>query len=265
MKNKKTTAMVAVIAAPLLAPVATAQDTIKKTINYSYIEGAFAHDNFNANRVGINDRDGIGNTADDNFGTLGDATGNGGGGRLSVALPFGSQKVGFHTVADYLQTSHDAGIAIADQFGTATASGLVNLNQKEFRAAVGLHSRASPHFSVFAELGFTNNKIDFGDASLVTPGGPVSASFAGASGSRTAFDARLGMRAIAFSRLEVTGYARYHGNGKLQTAEDGTIGFGGKVVAGAGVYYHLTDRFQFGGDYEFGTPGRVRLVARVSF
>ncbi len=257
--------MTSALVMSVAAPVATAQETAKKTISYSYVEGAFVHNNFNANGVGINDRDGIGNTADDNFGTLGEATGNGGGARLSYTLPFGSEKAGFHAVLDYLQTGHDTGIAIVDQFGAPTAAGTVNLDQKEFRAALGIHSKANKHVSIFAELGITRNKVDFGDASLATPGGVINASFDGASGSRTALDARLGVRGIIFERTELLGYARYHGNGKLETADDGTIGFGGKVVAGAGVLYHLSDRFQIGGDYEFGTPGRARLLARFTF
>lgn len=242
-----------------------AADDEKKQISYSYVEGAFSHDNFNANGVGINDRDGVGNTADDNFGTLSDATGNGGGARFSVALPWRSGTLGFHAVADYLQTSHDAGLSIRDEFGTPTAAGTVALDQKEFRAAFGLHSKSNPYFSLFAEAGITHNKIDFGTASLATPGGPVNASFAEASGSRTALDARIGARGIVLSRTELLGYVRYNGNGKLETADDGRIGFSGKVLAGAGAYYHISDSIQIGGDYEFGTPGRLRLVARFTF
>lgn len=246
-------------------PVMAADDTAKKSVGYSFIEGAFAHDNFNANGVGINDRDGIGNTADDNFGRLSDATGNGGGARASIKLPFGSNVVGFHFVTDYLQTAHDAGLAIADEFGVPTASGTVAVDQKEFRAAFGVHSTASRHLSFFAELGITSNKINLGTASLATPVGLVSANLAGASGSRTAMDGRLGVRGIALTRTEFLAYARYHGNGKFVTAANGDIGFSDKIVAGAGVYYHLTDSVQLGGDYEFGTPGRLRIVARFTF
>ncbi len=242
-----------------------AADDETKQISYSFVEGAFSHDNFNANGVGINDRDGVGNTADDNFGTLSDATGNGGGARFSVALPWGSDGLGFHAVADYLQTSHDAGLTIRDEFGNPAAAGVAALDQKEFRAAFGLHTKSNPHFSLFAEAGITHNKIDFGAASLATPGGPVSASLAEASGSRTALDGRVGVRGIVLSRTELLGYVRYNGNGKLVTANDGRIGFSGKVLAGAGAYYHISDNFQVGGDYEFGTPGRLRLVARFTF
>ncbi|MBO6504498.1 MAG: hypothetical protein JJ850_03840 [Kordiimonadaceae bacterium] len=248
-----------------ISPVATAQDTAKKEISFSFIEGAFAHDNFNSNGLGINDRDGVGNTADDNFGILGEATGNGGGARLSVELPFGSNAMGFHAVADYLQTGHDVGIAITDEFGAPTASGVVALDQSEFRAAFGVHSKASKYFSLFGELGFTTNKVDLGTANLVAGPNAISADLGPASGSRTALDARIGGRGILGKRTELLGYVRYSGNGKLETATDGTVGFTGKVIAGAGAYYHFSDRFQLGADYEFGTPGRFRAVARFTF
>lgn len=261
----KTMTLVALAATAGVGAVAADENPHKKEVSYSYIEGAWSHDNFNANGVGINDRDGIGNTADDNFGTLSDTTGKGGGGRVSFALPWGSSNVGLHLIADYLQTGHTAGISITDEFGAAAAAGSIDLDQKEFRAAFGVHSKASKYFSVFAELGFTNNKINFGDARLQTTGGPITASFAGASGKRTAFDGRIGARAIVFDRTELLGYVRYHGNGKLVTADDGTIGFDSKILAGTGAYYHISDQFQIGGDYEFGRPGRLRLAVRFTF
>lgn len=246
-------------------PVTADDGGDKAPLSYSYIEGAFAHDNFNANGVGINDRDGVGNTADDNFGTLSDATGNGAGGRISLALPFGGNKIGFHAVADFLQTSHDAGLLIRDENGSSAASGVVGLDQPEFRVALGLHTKASDRFSVFAELGITNNKVSFGNANLATPGGAITADLSPASGSKGALDARLGLRGLVTTSLELTGYARYHGNGDLRTASDGTIGFEGKVIAGAGAFYHFGSRFTLGADYEFGKPGRLRLVARLRF
>lgn len=244
-------------------PIAAAEE--KPALGYSYIEGAFAHDNFNANGVIINDRDGIGNTSDDNFGSLRDATGSGGGVRLSFTLPVGSEKLGFHAVADFLQTSHDAGIVVAEQNGFLFASGAVALKQKEIRAALGMHSKGNDRFSLFAELGITNNQVDFGEAVLGVSTGSVTADLAAASGTRTALDARVGARGIIFSRTEILGYVRYNGNGKLEAEDDGTIGFAGKVIAGAGVYYPVSSRFRLGGDYEFGQPGRLRLVARFSF
>ena len=87
-----------------------ASDT--KPLSYSYIEGAFVHDNFNSNGVVITDRAGMGNTADDNFGQLGESTGNGGAARLSFALPFGGDSLGFHVVTDYFRTRHTSVIAI---------------------------------------------------------------------------------------------------------------------------------------------------------
>lgn len=262
MKNNITAAAILLVG---LSPVATAQDSEKKEISFSYIEGALAHDNFNSNGLGINDRDGVGNTADDNFGTLGEGTGNGIGTRLSVALPFGSDTVGFHAVADYLQTGHDVGLAIVDEFGGPAASGIVDLDQSEFRAAFGVHTKSSKHFSLFGELGFTSNKVSLGTANLVVGANSVSTDLDAASGSRTALDARVGARGIVGNRTELLGYVRYNGNGKLETANDGTVGFTGKVIAGAGAYYHFSDKFQLGADYEFGTPGRLRVVARFTF
>ena len=125
---------------------------------------------------------------------------------------------------------------------------------------------ASKNFSLFAELGIVNSKVSFSDAQLILgTGGTATADISSASGSRSAVDAKIGFRAMVTDHFELTGYGRYNGNGKLISDGDGGVGFSGKVEVGAGGFYHFNKNIALGGDYEFGKPGRFRLVARVSF
>jgi hypothetical protein len=254
------TAIGAVISGPVLATDEA------KTINYSYVEGAFVHDNFNANGLQLTDRDGAGDMSDDNFGTFHDATGNGGAGRVSVELPFTAGKLGFHLVADYLQTSHDVAVNVTSVSGF-TAAGVVPTTQKEWRAALGLHAEISTNISLFAELGVVNNKVNFSTATLALDTGVIAeAPLSAASGSKTSLDGKLGLRAMVTDSIELTGFVRYHGNGDLKPSADGlNVDFGGKVRAGAGAFYHFSEQISLGLDYEFGTPGRARVAARFSF
>jgi len=256
----------AVTTAILTANPIAADDTVDDTaISYSYIEGAFVNDNLNLNGAAITDRDGVGNMDDDNFGTLFDHTGNGGSGRLSAKLPFGSDKLGFHFVSDYTQTSHKPGIDIVNAVGLQ-ASGFVDASQKELRAAFGLHTMISDKVSLFAELGFVKNQVSLATASLTVEGaGTTEADLSAASSSRTALDGKFGLRAMVGSKVELMGYGRYHGNGEIIGGEDGALDFSSKFKAGAGAYYHVSKRFALGADYEFGKPGRVRLVGRLKF
>jgi len=250
-----TTAMVA-------ASSASAEDS---PFTYSYIEGAFAHDNLNANGVAITDRDGIGNTQDDNFANLFDHTGNGYAARLSFNLPFGDDKVGFHFVTDYMRTNHKPGINIRNVAGMS-ATGFVNAAQMELRTAFGMHILLGERASLFTEFGLVKNVIGLGNAELVIDGGGnVEAEFGLANGKRTALDGRFGVRAKLGSKFEMMGYVRYHGNGKIVTGDDGALDFASKIKPGAGVYYHMSKRFVVGADYEFDTPGGLRLVARINF
>lgn len=237
-----------------------------KTFSYSYIEGAFVHDNFTSDGLQLTDRDGVGNTADDNFGTFESATGNGGAGRLSLELPFGSEKFGFHIVTDYIQTSHNVAVSIVNVAGF-TAGGVVGTDQKEWRAAFGFHTNIGKRASLFAELGMVQNTVNFSSATLtLSSGGSATADLGPQSGKRTALDGKMGIRAMVTDRLELTGYARYHGNGDIVADADGhAVDFGGKVKAGAGAFYHFGKRFAVGLDYEFGKPGRARAAVRLSF
>lgn len=238
----------------------------KNKFSYTYIEGAFVHDNFNANGLQLTDRDGVGDTTDDNFGTFFDATGNGGAGRFSFALPFKTKKVGFHIVADYVQTKHYPGVDIVNVAGTR-ASGTVSTTQKEWRAAFGLHTKLSDKFSLFAEMGVVNTSVDFANSVLtIDSGETVNADLAAGNGSKMSFDGKAGVRAFVGNRFELLAFARYHGNGKFDSSSDGqTIDFSGKIVGGAGAFFHFTDHLAVGLDYEFGKPGRARAVARLSF
>ncbi len=254
------TALCAVISGPTLAT------DEEKTFNYSYIEGAFVHDNFNANGLRLTDRDGVGDTSDDNFGTFYDATGNGGAARVSLTLPFAIGNAGFHIVSDYLQTSHNVAVDVTS-VGGLTAAGIVATKQKEWRVAFGIHADIGKNVGLFAELGLVNNKVDFSVATLdLGGGGTAEAALGAASGSNTALDGKLGLRAMVTEHLELTGFARYHGNGGLTSSADGlNVAFTAKVRAGAGAYYHFSKRLSLGLDYEFGKPGRARLAARLSF
>jgi len=254
------TAVGAVISGPVFATDEA------KTINYSYIEGAFVHDNFNANGLQLTDRDGVGDMSDDNFGTFCDATGNGGAGRVSFELPFKAGKLGFHLVADYLQTNHDVAVNVTSVSGF-TASGVVPTTQKEWRAALGLHADIGTNVSLFAEVGVVNNKVNFSTATLALDTGAIAeAPLAAASGSKTSLDGKFGLRAMVMDAIELSGFVRYHGNGDLRASADSlNADFGGKVRAGAGVFYHFSRQMSLGLDYEFGTPGRARVAARFSF
>lgn len=233
-------------------------------ISYSFIEGAYVHDNFNTNDVIISDRDGVGDTTDDNFGTLLDATGNGGAGRFSVAL-FSNDSIGIHVVGDYVKTSHDVGINIAGLNGPL-ASGTLATNQEELRYALGFHTRHTKDFSFFAELGVVNSKASFANADLTLGGGAsVTANLSSASGSRNALDARVGVRKMVSEHFELTGYARLNGNGKIVSDDAGGVSFKSKIQGGAGGFYHFSKSIAAGADYEFGRPGRLRILARLSF
>lgn len=259
------TAAVAIIA--LAAGPATADEEKKQSkISYSFIEGAYVHDNFNANGLQITDRDFEGDITDDNFGTLFDDAGNGFGGRISVELPFGTESLGFHAVTDYAQTDHDVGIDIV-KVGGFGANGRLDTTQKEWRLALGMNGMVSESVSLFAELGFVNNKVDFTNAALVLDTGETAVGeLSAASGSRTALDVKAGFRAMVTRKLELTAFARYHGNGDLDTSADGLrVDFSGKVKAGGGAFYHFSERLALGLDVEVGTPGRARLAARLSF
>ncbi len=238
----------------------------KNKFSYTYIEGAYVHDNFNANGLTLTDRDGVGDTTDDNFGTFFDATGNGGAGRFSLALPFNSKNIGFHIVADYVQTRHYPGVDIINVAGIR-ASGTVSTTQKEWRAAVGLHTKLSDKFSFFAEMGVVNTSVDFANSVLtIDSGGTVNADLAAGNGSKMSFDGKAGVRAFVGNRFELLAYARYNGNGRYKSSADGqSIDFSGKVVGGAGALFHFTDHLAVGLDYEFAKPGRARAVARLSF
>ncbi len=252
------TALSMAIAGPV---VAADEDTV---FGYSFLEGAFVHDDLRTGGLQITDRDGVGDTTDDNFGTLSGATGNGASARLSFEL-FGDGDNGFHVVTDYLQTSHEPVLGITSLQGWSV-SGVLAAKQKEWRAAIGYHTLLGEKISLFGEVGLVNNKVDFGSAALVIGGNTATADLGEASGSKTSLDGRLGVRAMVSKRFEVSGYARYHGNGKTVSSDTGnSVDFSGKVKAGAGVIYHLNKRFAFGLDYEFAKPGRARLAARLNF
>jgi hypothetical protein len=255
-----TSAITAVAIGGLASASALAEGASK--FNYTFAEGAFVHDNLNAGGVQITDRDGVGDMTDDNFATLSDATGNGFAGRVSVG--FGKKATGLHLVMDYVRSSHTPGLAIVNAQNVSGA-GIVDADQSEWRAALGAHTDLSPNISLFAELGFTHNKVSLGTADLVFGGQAISADIGAASGSHTALDGKLGIRALVTNRFELTGYARYHGNGKLESGDDGTVGFSSQIKAGAGLVYHFNDRLALGTDYEFGRPGRLRLAAKISF
>lgn len=252
----------ALAAVTSLGPIAADEEKSTNPLSYSYIEGGYLHDNFNANGVVIRNQ-----TEDElNLGTISDHAGGGGAARLSVALPFKSRTIGFHIVSDYHQSSHSPLINIAAVNGGAIAAGIVDTNQKEVRLAFGLHTRFSSKLSWFAEAGLVRNKANLAEATgTFTGGGPVTTDLSFFSGSRTSFDAKIGLRAMVGKHVEFMGYGRYHGNGKIVSDEDGTVGFSGEVKAGVGTYYHFSDRFQVGGDYEFGRPGRLRVIVRLSF
>lgn len=264
MKSTKNILAAATACAFVSGPVFASDE--EKPFSYSYLEGAFVHDNFNANGLVLTDRDGVGNTADDNFGTFGSATGRGGAARLSLALPIKGKNFGFHLVSDYLQTSHDIGVSIVSLEGF-TAGGTVATDQKEWRMALGWHTTIGKRASLFAEIGAVRNTVNFSSVNLtISGGGTASADLAPLSGTKTSLDGKLGMRALVTDRLELTGYARYHGNGGVIAGENGhAVDFEGKFKAGAGAFYHFGARFSLGLDYEFGTPGRARAVARVRF
>lgn len=250
------------LAAAGVSPVMADDENSKNVLSYSYIEGAYLHDNFNANGVVVRD-----NTALDlNVGTIFDHAGGGGAARVSFTLPFKSKTVGFHIVSDYHQSSHSPLINITGAGGGAVAVGIVDTKQKELRLAIGLHTRFSERVSWFAEAGLVRNNTDLAEATgTFTGGAPVTTDLSFFSGSKTSFDAKVGLRAMATKHVELTGYGRFHGNGKIVSGDDGSIDFSGEVKAGTGVYYHFSNSFQLGGDYEFGRPGRLRLVARLSF
>lgn len=264
MKATRMTACAALMVGALYSSPSTAEDTT--AITYSFVEGAYVHDNFNANGLQITDRDGIGNVADDNFGTLFDDAGHGWGIRGSVALPFKTKAFGLHLAGDYVRTTHDVGIDIVNVAGVR-ASGLVDTTQSEWRAAIGAHGFVSDRFSLFAEFGIVQNKVNFSTASLqLETGAAANADLAMVDGQKTSFDAKAGIRALATRNLELTGFVRYHGNGDMVTSSDGQqVSFSGKVKAGAGLFYHVNRRLGVGVDYEFGKPGRARLAARISF
>lgn len=242
--------------------VAADDDNKKGPLSYSYIEGAYLHDNFNANGVVVRDD----RLAEINLGTISDHSGGGGAVRVSFALPSKSKTIGFHIVSDYHQSSHSPLISITDGGGGPIAVGVVDTRQKELRLAVGMHTRSSDSVSWFAEVGLVRNKANLAEATgTFVGGGPVTTDLSFFSGSKTALDVKAGVRAMATKRLEMIGYGRWHGNGKVVSGDDGSLDFSGKFKAGTGAYYHFNDSFQLGGDYEFGRPGRLRLVARLSF
>jgi len=241
--------------------VAADEDTV---FSYSFLEGAFVHDDLRTGGRQITDRDGVGDTSDDNFGTLSGSTGNGASARLSFEL-FGNGDHAFHVVTDYLQTSHEPVLSVTSLQGWS-ASGVLDAKQKEWRAAIGYHTLVGKKVSLYGEVGLVNNKVDFGSAALVIGGSTATADLGEASGSKTSLDGRLGVRALVSERFEVSAFARYHGNSKIVSSDDGnSVDFSGKVKAGAGVTYHLNKQFAFGLDYEFAKPGRARLAARLSF
>jgi len=257
---KKTTATFA-LAMIGLSPVAAAEEN-NKPFSYSFVEGAYLHDNFNANGVVVRD----GRVTDINLGTISDHAGGGGAARASFAFPSTSKTIGFHIVSDYHQSSHSPLINITDIGGGPIAVGIVDTKQKELRLAIGLHTRSSARVSWFAEAGLVRSNANLAEATgTFADGGPVTTDLSFFSGSKTALDVKAGVRAMATKRLEMIGYGRWHGNGKIVSGDDGSIDFSGKFKAGTGAYYHFSDSFQLGGDYEFGRPGRLRLVARLSF
>jgi hypothetical protein len=231
-------------------------------LSYSYIEGGYMHSNLESDGALISDEDGVGDTSDDNFGTLSDHAGHGWAGRFSLGL-INRGGSGLYVAGGYLFSDHIPGVSVVNRQG-ATASGAVDADQKELRLVMGAHFALSPKVSLFAELGVAKNTVDLTNVRLNVAGSTVTADISSASGNRTALDGKLGIRAMASAKLELTGYARYHGNGDI--GGDGTaLTFSSKVKAGAGAFYHFNRRFAVGGDYEFGKPGRVRLVARISF
>lgn len=243
-------------------PVAADEDNNKNVLSYSYVEGGYLHDNFNANGVVVRDNTVIGA----NVGTIFDHAGGGGTGRVSFALPFKSKAIGFHIVSDYHQSSHSPLITISDAAGGAVAVGIADTKQKELRLAIGLHTRFSERVSWFAEAGLVRSKANLAEAiGTLTNGEAVTTDLSLFSGSKTSLDVKVGLRAMATKHVEMIGYGRWHGNGKIVSGDDGSVDFSGDIKAGAGAYYHFGDNFQVGGDYEFGRPGKLRLVARLSF
>lgn len=258
---KKTTAMI-LLAATGLSPAMAADENSKNALSYSFIEGAYLHDNFNANGVVVRD-----DTAPDmSVGTISDHAGGGFAARVSYEFSAKSKVIGFHIVSDFYRSNHSPLINITGSGGGAIAAGIVDTSQKELRLAMGIHTRFSDRISWFAEAGLVRNKAILAQATgTFAGGGPISTDLSFFSGLKTSFDFKAGLRAMATKHIEVTGYGRYHGNGKIVSGDDGKVNFSGEVKAGAGAYYHFSDSFQMGGDYEFGRPGRLRLVARLSF
>ncbi|WP_262693599.1 hypothetical protein [Kordiimonas aquimaris] len=264
MNKRIIKSLVCASALSVAAPVTADEEKRDSFISYSFIEGAYVHNDFSPNGLVISDSDGVGDTTDDNLGTLFGATGKGGAGRFSVEL-YNGDSVGLHFVGDYLQTNHDLRIDVVSLAG-ATASGILATKQEELRFALGLNTMVSDSISVFAELGFVNTKTAFAEADLVLgTGGTVVADVSSASGSRKALDGRVGFRAMVTDHFEFTGYARYNGNGKIVSDGAGGADFSHKIQAGAGGFYHFNNSISLGADYEFAKPGRLRLVARLSF
>lgn len=258
---KKTTAII-ILATTGLNPVMAADENSKNALSYSFIEGAYLHDNFNANGVEVRD-----DTAPDlSIGSISDHAGGGFAARVSYDFSPRSKTIGFHIVSDFYQSNHSPVIDITGPGGAAIAVGIVDTSQKELRLAMGIHTRVSDSISWFAEAGLVRNKAILAQATgIFSGGGPITTDLSFFSGLKTSFDFKAGMRAMATKNIEVTGYGRYHGNGKIVSGDDGKVNFSSEVKAGAGAYYHFSDSFQLGGDYEFGRPGRLRLVARLSF
>lgn len=255
MANKILPALM--IATAMCGQTAMAKD--ESPFSYTYFEGAYVHDNFDADGAAISD-----GTSEENVGTLFGHAGYGGAARLSVEVA-GNEKWGFHIVSDYLSTDHNPAITIVNNTGLR-ASGIVDARHSEFRIAGGLNFLLSKKISLYTELGYVNNEAELDQAAVTLEDGvATNADISPFSGSQGAFDGRFGLRALIGQKVELTGFVRYHGNGELIGGDDGHVSFASKVKGGLGAFYRFNKTFSVGADYEIGAPGRLRMVARVSF
>lgn len=237
-----------------LAPV-SAQDDPSEAISWSFFEGAFVHDNFNSNGALTTDGEGL-------FARLQEGTGNGFGARGSITLPWTIGNIGTHIVSDYSKTSHDPAFGFE---GNAIAAGIVDLDQEEFRLAVGFHHAVSEKTHLFLELGVVNSRVEFGGFQVVdTDGNPLSGDLGSISASKASFDAKAGFRR-RIAKFEVTAWTRFHGAGSIADGPADTLEFESRFKVGAGALYHLSKAFQIGADYAFSTPGKLRLFGRITF
>lgn len=245
------------VATALYSQAAAAKD--ESPFSYTFFEGAYVHDNFDAAGARISD-----GTSEENVGTLFGHAGYGGAARLSVKI-VGNEKWGFHVVSDYLSTDHKPAITIVNNTGLS-ASGIVDARHSEFRVAGGVHFSLAEKVSLYAELGYVNNEAKLDQATVTLEDGEVTnADISPFSGSRGAFDGKLGLRALVGEKVELTGFVRYHGNGDILSGADGHVSFSSKVKGGLGAFYRFNKTFALGADYEIGKPGRLRMAVRVSF